>query len=326
MPGDPSTIDLRNLRHTVGLELRVRRSRWRSCHHGDRRTGLCNLYGTTGAVNCHAILGLPFGGEAQRQKWARAIRSYQKSGGSFPGACPEHATAMAIQALNLLGGDVPRNLANLAPLEPDRLGGWLGGHDWQTTHKRLWGGTVPILASDLATDGWKEELFGTLVSRLSPDRPLETWCNKNDPPWKVISKVYHVLAIFDAAAVPYPHPDLLASRLLGLDWHHVRAGEYKTLCTDGDWAWNLLELMKLQPGLADEAMSQIAGVSRERASEWNGGAISLSALTTHHIYCHLWVTALFQHADRERFKGAWLQDTLNSPHLFRLTDLDRDGS
>lgn len=90
------------------------------------------------------------------------------------------------------------------------------------------------------------------------------------------------------------------------------------MCTDGDWARMLIELSKNLPEYFVEVIKQINDVSFQRVEEWNMGMIDLTTMSTHHIFCYLWVTAQFQHLVRDHFKGPWLHDTLNSPELFRL--------
>lgn len=311
-------LDISSLNKIVFTEIATRKSRWSKFQYADQKGEKPNFYGTVAVVNIHTVLNQPLGTTKERQKWASVIRSYQQKDGSFPGKTPEHALCMAIQALNLLGGDIPKNIAPLAPVNLDEFKVWLQKEKWDSTHKRLWGGITPLLADKVVSDSWIEYFISTISSQLSLDSPKETWCSADAPPHKVISSIYHILQIFDAGALPYPKPDILINRLLDLEWHINRSSEKATLCTDGDWAWMLVELCKLKPAYFERAIDQIKSVGKQRVHEWNSQSIDISRLSTHHIYCYLWVTALFQDLDRTLFRGTWLYDTLNSPQLFRM--------
>lgn len=311
-------IDIFHLKEIVFSELDKRRSRISRFRYSNIRGGKPELYGTTAAVNIYVVLGIPLGSLWTRRKWANVIRSYRRRDGSFSGNAPEHALCMAIQAFNLLGAEIPKNVTPLAPLDVDSLTTWLEKKNWNSTHKDIWGATTPLLADGLVSPIWVETFVNNLTARLSPNNPKNTWCSSEAPSKKVISAMYHILQSFDAGGLPYPYPELLINRLLNLDWHKKRQQEEMTLCTDGDWGWMLMELCKLKPMYFEKAITQIKSVSKQRMYEWNHQVIDISALSTHHIYCYLWVTALFQHLDRSIFRGPWLHDTLNSPHLFRL--------
>lgn len=283
------------------------------------------LYGSTGAVNIRAIVGLPFGTDAERAEWGDAIRSFQREDGTFSQTGPGHALCMMLQALNLLGSEVPRGVAPLAPLDVEGLRDWIDAHDWSSTHKELWGSCAPLLADGAVSDVWADTFAALVAGRLDPVDLRATWCSPDDPAWRVVSSVYHVLETFDAACIPYPRPHLLLERLLALEWPERRGSEERTACTDGDWAWLLWELCKVAPERAVECMRQIRTVSEQRAREVDDELSAFAGWSTHVVYCYLWVTALYQHMTRHLFRGPWLYDTLNDPSLFRLgRALDRN--
>jgi hypothetical protein len=156
------------------------------------------------------------------------------------------------------------------------------------------------------------------TKRLDPQKPRETWCSADAPPWRVISCVYHVLSAFDAGRIPYPQPDLLLRRLLDLHWDTAAKDEHRTVCTDGDWALLLLELSKLLPSRFAEVMGAITRVSARRVRDWHENREAILSTSTHHLYCYLWVTAVFQAAVRDHYATGVVIDTLNNPALFRL--------
>jgi hypothetical protein len=254
-----------------------------------------------------------------RRDAADRILSYRDAAGWFEGSDgPGHALHMVVGALNLLGERVPGDLAPLAPTDPAALSAWLDRHDWASTHKELCGQTIPLLASGGVSRAWTDVFVQTIAARLDPDRPLETWCSAEAPAWRVISCTFHVLSAFDAGRLPYPHPELLMSRLLGLRWDEVADSEPRTLCTDGDWAWLLLRLCEHVPHYGEAAISAIRRVSARRVREWHANREAILGVSTHHLYCYLWVTAVFQSCVRDHYTGGYLRDTLNDPALFRL--------
>ena len=310
-------VDLGELRERCAREVARRAVAGQPGAYAQERGGPPTLYGTTAAVNVYAILGLPVTA-AQREAWLAVILRHQDASGRFAATGPAHALCMALQALNLLAAPIPPNVAPLAPRDPAALPAWLAAHDWGSTHKELWGSTGPLLATGLVSPAWTAAFTGALAARLDPAAPSATWCRPDDPPWKVISCLYHVLEAFDAGALPYPQPDLLLDRLLGLDWPAQRATARQTTCTDGDWAWLLAELGKLRPARWPAACAAIRAVSAQRAAAWTAGAVDLAALSTHDLFCHLWVTAAFQRLVREDCPGPCLRDTQNEAALLRL--------
>jgi len=310
-------IDTREMRTLFLEELGSRRCEGDAHGYSDSPGGSASLYGTTAAVNIMAILGGDLGSPSERRAWADWILAYQGADGCFAGS-GGHAACMAVQALNLLGIDPPERLAPLAPSGAGELGNWLNSLDWSSTHKELWGQTAPLLATGLVDGEWVANLVDGISSRIHPDNPAETWCSADAKPWRVISCIYHVLMVFDAACIPYPFPDMLLHRLLSLNWDQVPDLETRTVCTDGDWAWNLVELSKLGPERFSEVMQQIRRVSNRRVRIWQEARDEVFRLSTHELYCFLWVTAAFQRCVREDFFGPCLRDTLNDPSLFRL--------
>jgi hypothetical protein len=127
-----------------------------------------------------------------------------------------------------------------------------------------------------------------------------------------------VLSAFDAGRIPYPRPRPLADRLLGLRWQDAPDEEPRTVCTDGDWAWLLLRLGEQIPHNAAPALEAIRRVSARRVRARHEDRNAILALDTHHLYCYLWVTTVFQSCVRDHYRGGFLRDTLNDPALFRL--------
>lgn len=311
-------MNLLELKKTVMNEIRARQYKYNKNKFANVKQESHSLYGLTGAVNIYQILGESIGSFYQRKKIAKTILSYQRRDGTFSDSEPEHAMCMAIQALNILGYPIPNNVAPLAPVEINKFYEWIECHDWDSTHKKLWGGLIPIFSSDRIDNYYIEAVTNYFDNILSENSLGETWCSSDAPAWKVISSIYHILPIYDSAAIEYPKPELLINRLLNLKWNERRKSEMQTICTDGDWAWMLIELSKILPEYFVEVMQQIKDVSYQRVLEWNRGTINLNELSTHHIYCYMWVTAQFQHLVRDHYIGPWLHDTLNSPELFRL--------
>mgnify|MGYP006301324329 CR=1 len=302
---DLEPMDLLELREAVAAELAQRR--------GDA------LYDLTGEVHCRASLGLPLG---DRQAWAERIIAHRDERGGFDGGDgPGHALHMVLGALNLLGVPIPPDLGPLAPTDPTALREWLAHHDWQSTHKELCGQTIPLLASGRVGAAWIAAFTDEITARLDPVDPRRTWCEPDDPPWRVISCVYHVLSAFDAGRLPYPNPDLLIDRLLGLRWDRAADDEHRTVCTDGDWALLLLRLIEHRPAIARDAIAAIRRVSARRVRQWYERRDELFAVSNHHLFCYLWVTAVFQSAVREHYHGGLaIWDTLNEPALYRMHD------
>jgi SAM-dependent methyltransferase len=310
-------LDTAELITSVIDELAMRRSSTNRYTFLNKREGKPDNYGTTGAINCFAILGISLGDQDERIRWARAVRSFQGKDGKFPGDCAEHSLAMAIQALNLLGEQLPHNLYPLAPLEVCELEKWLCNIDWTSTHKKLWGGSMPIVASNLGSEDWQDMLWKAY------DTFMEDLINKmnefsNEEPWKYISKAYHVLSLYDAAGRDYPIPNVLAKTLIDIEWPKNRTKSHSTICTDGDWAYMLMQTCKQATDFYGIAVSQIKNVSNQRILEWNNNIISLKEISTHHIYCHLWVTAFFQSVHKQGYHGPVMWDTLNHHSLFRI--------
>ncbi len=134
----------------------------------------------------------------------------------------------------------------------------------------------------------------------------------------MISCIYHVLSAFDAGRLPYPQPERLLWRLLELRWDEVEDCQPRTFCTDGDWALLLLRLADCVPTAFPAVMAAIRRVSARRLRAWFDTETREAILTagTHHLYCYLWVTAVFQSAVRDHYRGGFVRDTLNDPALF----------
>ncbi len=312
-------LEMAALRDAVGAELARRRCDRQAPSYGDVRGGDETLYGLAAAVNICSSLGLPVGDRAMREAWAKRILSHRDAEGRFVGSGePGHALHMALGALNLLGEPIPPDVAPLAPVDAAALPAWLDRHDWSSTHKELCGQTIPLLASGRVDEAWIKAFIRGVSMRVSTDRPLETWCRPDDPRWRVISCTYHVLSAFDAGRLCYPQPELLLDRLLGLHWDKAPDGEFRTVCTDGDWAHMLLRLAEQIPGAAEPVLAAIRRVSARRVRGWQEHPEKVLALDTHHLYCYLWVTGVFQSCVRDHYRGGYVRDTLNDPALFRL--------
>jgi hypothetical protein len=65
-------------------------------------------------------------------------------------------------------------------------------------------------------------------------------------------------------------------------------------------------------------MSAVRKVSTRRIRFLRAQPEAWLSESTHSIYCHLWVTAVFQSLVREHYQGGYLWDTLNSPALYRM--------
>jgi len=311
-------LDIDALRQAMATELDSRRC-GAGFSYAEVRGGAETLYGITGAVNILSALGLPLGDRDRRRDAAARILRYQDAGGRFHGSDgPGHAALMVVGALNLLGEPVPANLAPLAPTDPAALVDWLDHLDWTSTHKELCGQTIPLLASDRVGPDWVAAFVRGIAQRLDPARPLETWCSADAPPWRAISCIYHVLAAFDAGRLPYPQPEWLLRRLLDLRWDDAGDDEQRTCCTDGDWALLLLRLCETVPDGFVPSMAAIRRVSARRVRNWHAHRDTILSLSTHHLWCYLWVTAVFQATVRDHYAGGVVIDTLNDPALHRL--------
>lgn len=307
------------LRGAMASELDNRRCGGDDFSYAGQRGGEETLYGLTGAVNIMAALGLHLGDRARRCEMAEGILRYQNADGTFRGPVgPGHALHMVVAALSLLGQPIPANIAPLAPSDSVALSAWLECHDWGSTHKELCGQTIPLLASGTVGPEWVATFLQAVEARLDPNRPLDTWCAADAPPWRVISSIYHVLSAFDAGRIPYPQPELLIQRLLGLRWNEVDNDVQRTVCTDGDWALLLLNLCNVLPAAFPAVMTAVRAVSARRVRHWHVNRETIMAADTHHLYCYLWVTAVFQSVVRDHYAGGVVIDTLNDPALFRL--------
>lgn len=288
-------LDVTAVRHRVASVLASRQS-----------IDAATLYGTCGAIHVRAALGLP-------QIPMPAIAAWQQDDGTFDDgqtSGPAHALCIAISAMHLSGQPLPGQVAPLAPTGVEALGAWLDGLDWSTTHKDFWGAVTPVLASGIVGEAWTSTLVAWLSER--------TWCRADDPPWRVISGIYHVASALDAGCVPYPRPQELFDRLMALEWDRAGDEVRRTDCTDGDWAWLLLRLAEMCPGRWEDVMAAIRRVSARRVAQWQADLKSVLDRPTFFIYCALWGTALFQHTCREHFTGPFMRDTLNDPSLFRI--------
>lgn len=315
-------MDTNDLRRVIRAELDARRLSPGAGDYAYQRD--CNeypFYGVTGAANLYAELGFDFGGYEERRAWCARINAFQGPDGTYDCVSgPEHAAAMAILALNILGGQPARAVRRLAPLEPSALDAWLNGLDWaRSTHKAFWGAVSPILASGFGDARWVATLRRNVESRINPEHPLRLWsAADDDPPWRVISCLYHVLAGYDAAFIPYPLPTLLWDRLRSLNYEQTRGALHRTFCTDFDYAWMLDRLSHQLPERFAEAHRRCQILFDGMLAEWHDDRERMLRATTHDLYCQCIGWALFQRLLPERFTGPALQDTLNAPWLYRL--------
>jgi hypothetical protein len=314
-------LDIAALRRAVMQELEARRFADGPGCFANRRGGAEALYGLTGAANIHAVLGVALGDRNARRQWAQRVLAQRGADGFFVGdAGPGHGIHMVLGALNLLGEPIPAALGPLAPDASNDLPAWLDGLDWSGTHKEFCGQTIPRLATGCVARDWVDTLVRHVTARIDPERPMEIWCGADDPPWRVISCMYHVLVAFDAGALPYPYPQWLLRRLLDMHWEEAPDETMRTACTDGDWAWMLMRLASQCPEHYGAAMRAVRRVSARRIRLMRARTEEWLSESTHNIYCHLWVTAVFQSLVREHYRGGYLWDTLNAPALYRMNE------
>lgn len=211
-------INILEMRKTFMEEMNKRKLSSSVGHFAEKPGGKENLYSVTGAANVYAILGISLGTIEDRQKWANRIIKYKgKKGYFWQRSEKEHANPQVIAALNLLGHPIP-SITCLAPLDVEKLSAWIATRNWSSIHKDLGGGATPILATGFGGIEWRDKFVELVTSRLNPDRPLEIWCRADDPSWRVISCIYHVLSAFDAASIPYPYPQMIFNRIINLGW------------------------------------------------------------------------------------------------------------
>jgi hypothetical protein len=111
---------------------------------------------------------------------------------------------------------------------------------------------------------------------------------------------------------------MLLDRLMGLRRHEAPGSEPCTACTDADLSWMLLRICQALPKHMPQATAVIRALSRNRIAAWKGDRAAILAQSTHHLYCYLWSTAVFQGSVRDHYVGPFLRDTLNDPALFAI--------
>ncbi len=315
-------MDTNDLRRVIRDELETRRL---STAQGDyayrRENNEHPLYGVTGAVNLFAELGFDFGGIVNRAAWCDRVNAFQRQDGTFECVSgPEHAAAMAILALNILGGRPARPVRHLAPMDSSELDSWLNRMDWdRSTHKEFCCAVSPLLASGFCDARWIETMRRNVESRIDPKQPLRLWSGADDdPPWRVISCMYHVLSGYDAAFIPYPMPSFLWDRLSSIHYEKTRNDHSRTFCTDFDYACMLDRLSHQAPEYSEEVFQRCNIVLDLMIGEWHDERERMLSATTHELYCQCIGWAVYQRLLPDRFTGPGLQDTLNAPWLYRL--------
>lgn len=317
-----ATMDTTDLRRIIGRELESRRLSPAPGDYAYTRNGREHqLYGVIGAANLHAALGFDFGGLEARRAWCDRVNAFQEEDGTFTCVSgPEHGAAMAILALNILGGRPARPVRHLAPLDAAALPAWLNRMDWdRSTHKAFCCAVRPVLASGFCDAHWMETLRENVESRIHPERPRQVWSGSDrDPPWRVISCLYHVLSGYDAAFIPYPMPALLWDRLSAIQYETTRNDHRRTACTDFDYAWMLTRLCHQMPEHFVDAHRRCHAVLDLMIGEWHDARDRMLSATTLELYCQCIGWAVYQRLLPGRFTGPALQDTLNAPWLYRL--------
>ncbi len=316
--------DTRDLRRVLWMELQQRRRSGAPgdyAYQRDKSPDSAALYGVTGAANLYAQLGFDFGSFADRQGWCARINAFQQTDGTYNCVSgPQHAACMVILALNILGGRPTRPIRHLAPLRADRLDEWLNRMDWAgSTHKEFCSAVGPLLASGLCDAEWLTVLRRNVEARVDPSQPMRIWSDHdNDPPWRVISCLYHVVCAYDAGALPYPYPALIWHRLMALDYERTRDAFMRTACTDFDYTWMLYRLCHQLPGRFGAFQRHAHKILDAMITEWNDDRDRILSFTTHELYCYCIGWAVYQKLLPDRVTGLPLMDTLNAPWLMRL--------
>ena len=65
-------------------------------------------------------------------------------------------------------------------------------------------------------------------------------------------------------------------------------------------------------------MPAMRRVSARRVEAWHADPQGALNLDTHHLYCFLWSTAVFQGCVCDHYVGGYLRDTLNDPALYQF--------
>lgn len=314
-------FDILDLRESMIKELACRRITWETGdfrHHRDDNS--VPLYGCTGAANVYGVLGLDFGDFQEKQAWACRINTFQMDDGSFTSPSGlAHAADTAISTLNILGFSPRYPVRNLAPVSSKNLLCWLKSLNWESTHKDFCCAVAPVLASGVYDSEWISTLHRFVDKMINPRKPLETWCSPAAEPWRVISCIYHITSGYDAAFLPYPHPELLWQRLRDLNYEKKRNDIFRTVCTDFDFVRILQRLTHQLPEHFEEFLLICKDLFIKRHQEWHEDKESLfEQYSTHDLFCYLIGWAVLQPLLPEYFTGPALYDTQNAPWLKRL--------
>jgi hypothetical protein len=271
-----------------------------------------------GVVRTKACLGLSLGDGAERRAMADAILACRLEDGAFAeGDHAGHINCLAVAALSLLGVTPPSDLPLAPPVIPDDLESWMDGLDWESTHKNFWGEMILTLANGRGEGRWRSRLLELVEARLGCD-PRETWCKVDDPPWRVISSIYHIIMPLVVNGLPCPQPERLLQRLLDLKWEDAADGEKRTRCTDGDWAWCLMRLAEEVDTDFQMIRAALRKVSARRIRLWREDSTWIQGEDPRQFANDVWGTAIFRHVARDHYQGPPLYDVLNAHWLYRL--------
>lgn len=318
-------FDVNELKSWVWKELETRRL---SSEPGDysyhRSNNSVPLYSATGSAKICAALGIGLGDCLTRERWIEHINYFQNRDGSFVSPSGnQHAAGEAIVALNILGGKPAHPVKHLAPLDSGKIKDWLESLDWNGTHKDFCAGVAPIIASGFYDRKWFRILYKYITDIVTTEKPVMPWCSEEDPPWRVISCIYHITHGLDAGFIPYPFPEIIWQRLSELDYENVRDSLRRTVCTDFDYMFVLSRLVHQLPDKMHEFLERCRLLSVKMIAEWSTKREELLAdFSTHDLACYLVGWSILQRALPGLFAGPVIYDIQNAPWLYRLSSVD----